>query len=409
VTLAAIGLAGAEPRAAWMLAGLGAGAAIMHHIPSALLIGAQRWKSFTSISIVTGTIGLVAKIAVLYAGWGISGIFAVEAAGACVNLGLAQYLARRVTDQLPASTQRTSALIGPALRFAAVSSITVFATFVVWRRTELFFLEKYTTNTQVALYSIPFSAMAALLLIPTGLTIAFSPAFATLFGAAEMDRLRNGYARAARLTTVFTFPATAVAFALGPTVLTFVYGSEFAGTRDVLRILLLSFPIIPIMDLSNALLIGLGKRWPQLGIGVVAAAGNIALDFLLIPHHGAVGAAVANSTAQFLGAIPVVVYAHSTIGLRNWHFSVVGRSALAAAASGAAAVAAVSLVGGLAGAMLGLLAFCLSFAVLARALRLFSPEDGMWLDGTIGRGLGGLVGKGIHFATARPRAASGRA
>src|SRR5262249_57073331 len=110
----------------------------------------------------------------------------------------------------------SSALLGPALRFAAVSSITVFATFVVWRRTELFFLEKYTTNTQVALYSIPFSAVSALLLIPTGLTIAFSPAFATLFGAAQMDRLRSGYARAARLTTVFTFPATAVAFALGP-------------------------------------------------------------------------------------------------------------------------------------------------------------------------------------------------
>src|SRR5262249_42707112 len=187
----------------------------------------------------------------------------------------------------------SSALLGPALRFAAVSSITVFATFVVWRRTELFFLEKYTTNTQVALYSIPFSAVSALLLIPTGLTIAFSPAFATLFGAAQMDRLRNGYARAVRLTTVFTFPVTAVAFALGPAVLTFVYGNQFAGTKEVLRILLLSFPIIPIMDLSIALLLGLGKRWPQVGIGLTAAAANIALDFLFIPHYGAVGAAAA--------------------------------------------------------------------------------------------------------------------
>lgn len=31
--------------------------------------------------------------------------------------------------------------IKPVIRFAAVSSMTVFVTFVVWRRTELFFLE----------------------------------------------------------------------------------------------------------------------------------------------------------------------------------------------------------------------------------------------------------------------------
>jgi O-antigen/teichoic acid export membrane protein len=408
-SLAAIGFAGAAPRAAWILAGVGAGAAILHHIPSALLIGAQRWRSFTSISVVTGTAGMAAKIAVLYAGGRITSIFAVDAAGACINLAAAQYLARRTMNELPPSAQRSRALIRPVLRFAGVSSITILLTFVVWRRTELFFLQKYATDAQIALYSIPFSAVAALLLVPTALAIVASPAFATLFGASAMDRLQSGYGRAVRVTTVFTFPVTAVALALGPTLLKLVYGNQFAGTRDVLRILLVTFPLIPMMDISNALLLGLGRRWPQVIIGVVAAGANIAFDLLLIPRHGAVGAALANSCAQLVGAVPIIVYANWAVGWTKWHPSSLGRSAVAAAASGGAAVVVLSLFSEVPGVLLGFVAFCVSFGVLAWALGVLAPDDGRWLDETIGHALGGFVGKGIHFATARPSRLSGRA
>src|SRR5262249_57393681 len=98
----------------------------------------------------------------------------------------------------------------------------------------------------------------------------------------------------------------------------------------------------------------------------------IALDALLIPSHGAGGAAAANSTAQLLGATAVVVYAHSTISLRNWHFSVVGRSAVAAVARGAAAVAVLSLIGGIPGMLIGFGVFCLRLGFLVRVPPLFS-------------------------------------
>ena len=43
-------------------------------------------------------------------------------------------------------------------------------TFVVWRRSELFFLERFSTDTEIALYSIPFGMVMALGMIPLALS-----------------------------------------------------------------------------------------------------------------------------------------------------------------------------------------------------------------------------------------------
>src|SRR5439155_25738725 len=88
-------------------------------------------------------------------------------------------------------------------------------TFIVWRRSELFFLKRYSTDREIAFYSVAFASVTALTAVSQGLATVISPAIATLFGAGADARIRTAYARGARLLLFFALPLTAVGLALG--------------------------------------------------------------------------------------------------------------------------------------------------------------------------------------------------
>ena len=185
---------------------------------------------------------------------------------------------------------------------------------------------------------------------------------------------------------------TAVAFALGPALLRVVYGPEFEATSQVLLIMLLPFPLLPLVSLSRSVLAGLGRLRVPLVIETAAAVLNIALAFLLVSGHGAVGAAVANVAAQTMGAALVLAYSLSAVGAPQWRPLALWRAAIAAAAAGLAGWAGVSLLPDGPGLVVGSIAAAVVFAGLAVALRILPREDAVWLDEHAGERLGGLVG-----------------
>ena len=87
---------------------------------------------------------------------------------------------------------------------------------MVATRSEFFFLAHFSTDSQIAFYSIAYSSVAALTLIPKSLASSTTPAFATLYGAGALERMRTGYSRSLRLLLLVTLPLTAAGFTLGP-------------------------------------------------------------------------------------------------------------------------------------------------------------------------------------------------
>ena len=312
--LAGAALAGADPQAAWLLAAVATIVAMLHNVPSAALIGLQRWRAASVVGLVTGAISVAATIAVLAAGGGITGMFAVEAAVAAGNLVWTSMLARRALSDVSATIERPVELRREVVRFAAITSVGVVITFVVWRRSELFFLDHYSTDTEIALYSIPFGMVAALGMIPLALSGVLATALATLFGGGAMDRIRSGFGRALRLIVLTSLPLTAAGLSLGPLLLRLAYGDDYEAAGRVLRILLLAFPLVAAMYVSGALLTGLGRIVVPLGLEAVAAALNLGLDAALIPGRGAEAAAIANVCSQAAGAVLVTAYALKVIG-----------------------------------------------------------------------------------------------
>lgn len=377
--LVTVFLVGAEPGGAWLAAAVACSASILQMIPNAVLLGAQKWRPASAIGVVSGTVGAAAKLGLLAVGQGITALLVVDACTAIFNLLAATWFVRRsvVTG---ASETPPPGVLARARTYALASTLGVVLTIVVLQRSEVLFLNHFADDVQIALYSIPFSAVETLNLFPAAVGIAAASAFAALFGAAAHDRIRSGFGRAVRLTLLLTIPITAASLVLGPDALRLAYGEGYDGTAPVLVILLSVFPVVSLMFVCTALVQGLGKQRAPLTILGIAAVVALTLDLTLIPTLEAVGAAVANASSQAVAAVLLLVYAARLVGGLAWDLEALVRVVALSVLCGAAGLAPVLLLDPLPGFVLGGAAFLLALALLAPLLDAVPAEDGRWLE-----------------------------
>ena len=405
-TLVAVGLAGASPRSAWVLAGVAASFSILYAVPSTLLVAVRRWRQAAIIPMATGLLSTASTVIVLVAGGGIVGMFAVEAAVAAIGLAVVIRLSRAAMRHIAdANAPAPSLDMADVRRYTLIVSLTSALDYVVWRRTEFYFLAHYSTSAQIALYSIPFAAVTALARLPDPIARVVSPTVATLSGAGHDQRIRTGFGRAMRLLLFASLALTAGALALGPETLKLAYGSDYRDTSTVLLVLLIPFPLLPLLSLAAAVVMALGKLKVNALTMAFAALLNIGMDFALIPHHGAIGAAIANASAQVAGSVPMIVYAVMTVGRDALRPRFVVKAIAVASGTGGTAFAIQQSLPGAVGVSIGVVGGVLAFVVLARLLRVLPAADGAWLDETAGRRLRGWVGRASRaWAEPQPQA-----
>lgn len=381
---------GASPEGAWAFAAVVTAVGILHTVPTAVLIGLQRFRRAAVVGLVTGFVGTPAVAIVLWQGGGITGMFVTEAVVGILNLLWTGTLARRSLaaaeagaeeEPEPVDLRRLRRSVG---RYALLSSFGVFLELIVGTRSEFFFLAHYSSNSEIAFYSIAYSAVAALRLIPRALAGSTAPAFATLFGAEAFDRIRSGYSRSLRLLVIATLPLTAAALALGPELIEEVYGTNYAGAGTPVRILLIAFPIIALSSLANALLSGFGKIRVPLVANAIAAAFDVGLAAALVRSLDANGAAIANAVGQGIYALIVLIAAQRLAGPVDWRLGVLGRNAVAAGAAGVAGWAVLRGLDGFGGLAVAAAALIGAYGALAIILRVLPVQDAAWLEDTLG-------------------------
>jgi O-antigen/teichoic acid export membrane protein len=248
--------------------------------------------------------------------------------------------------------------------------------------------------------------IVALRLVPSVVGSTVAPAFATLFGAGQNDRIRSGFTRAFRLVLVLTLPLAGAAIALGPELVSVVYGRQYEGVGQPLRIMLTVFPLMALSSLAGAHISGLGRVRVSLVANGAGAAVDIALALALVPLIDASGAAVANAGGQAVHALVLLGVSAHVLGRGGWRLGSVIPSAIAAVLSCAAGWAAVDLVGGLLGVLVGGAAFVALYAGVAFLLGVLIPDDRDWLEATVGGRLGRAVGRFAGRITIRSARAS---
>lgn len=187
-----------------------------------------------------------------------------------------------------------------AIQFAWQSLIIMGLGLVVWDRSELILLKfRCSDISQIAFYSVAFS-MAGRLLVPS--TIFGSATGATIFAQYGRDesKLPGLVSSAYRYLALSAIPIHTVFTALAGPVLLMFYGGRYKGAEAVVM-------MAPLLCMSKAffspvqnLLQSFEKQRWVIAATVLAGAVDIAVAWILIPAHGAVGACIANGVAQFL-------------------------------------------------------------------------------------------------------------
>ncbi len=399
VLLAIIGLF-SHDQVLWMWAALGSTFGTIQNIPSSVLFVLRRWREASVITLVIGLAYTVGIAAVLAAGGGLAGLFAIGAGLGGIAAAWTTWLAWRHLNAVAPRSEPHKELHRPVIGYATTIWAGFLLTFVVLRRSEFFFLDRYSSTKAIAYYSVAFAVIAGFVSMVEALAGVVAPTVASLHGSGETSRIGPAFSRAIRLVILLSVPIAALGVVFGPALIRVIYGSDYAHTAAPLRIMLIPFPLVALMSLCGGLLWGSGRVRMWLLVFCFAAVVDVGLDFLLIPHFAEVGAALANVCAQATAAVLVIGYTMHMFGPVDWQARVLLRAVVTAALAAGAGWMALGIVGGAAGIVVGGLVALVVFVVLSRWVKTVPATDGMWISTAVRGRLGSWIAHVVGFVTA---------
>jgi O-antigen/teichoic acid export membrane protein len=179
-------------------------------------------------------------------------------------------------------------------------------------RLDQWFVGAIAGQRELGLYSVAVAWAEALFYLPTALGMVQRP---DLVRASPSDAgARTAVVfRAALLLTALLAVGLVIA---APILCVGFFGDDFRGSIDDLRVLAFgAFGIVALKLLGNALIAQSKPMRANIGVGV-AFVTTVALDLLLIPSHGGLGAAIASTAAYTAGGVAIAVVFSRTLGRR---------------------------------------------------------------------------------------------
>jgi len=312
----------AAPSELRLFAALGAaavGPTILLEIPTSASAAAQIYRASVVPSVISAILNLTGIALTLIFGWDLPGLAASLLAARVLDVLLRRAFFARVAAGLRAPAPEASNVPAPGgdsariRRFCLHAATLQFLYLIVWDRSEIFFLERFRPIQEVAFYAIPFSMATQVLVFARTFSSTASVNLMTKV-ASRTEAARAQTALILRYVSLFAMPMLfGMAALAGPVIRTF-YGAGFdaaaapaavLGVTSVARAALtpLMFTLAAFERQGRAIVVTFG-----------CAVLNVALDLVLIPAHGALGAAIANGIAQTAAVAGIALY--MTQGMR---------------------------------------------------------------------------------------------
>ena len=150
-----------------------------------------------------------------------------------------------------------------------------------------------------------------------------APKFSELFHSDQYSELFSVAKKSAKLTFWTTLPIIFVLLVFGSYILKYIFGMEFIASYPSMA-LLLAGQLIGSLAGSNAHFLNMTGN--QKALGVILFGGaliNVLLNWLLIPIHGMLGAAMASVGSTFLWNVSALLYIKALYGqtVGYWPFA----------------------------------------------------------------------------------------
>jgi lipopolysaccharide exporter len=361
-------------------------------IPSGALWAAGHLRQNVVSSLAAQVVNVVGTTVSVLAGWGLVGLTASLLVSRIVDFVVRFHLFRRLYSRMPGLPRvgpLDSSLKGRMIRFAAQQMVLALLYALLFDRMEVFFLRGMAPSREIAFFSISFTLVSYLLQFPQNLADSASVRVWVEHGRSPAEAARTT-AIATWFVMLFAAPALFGVAAVSDPLLRLLYGARYLPAIPVLAVLSVLSLGLAVSQPAQLLLVGAGRNGIYIAWLCVAGLVSVAGNLLLVPAHGAVGAALAKGAGQATAAAGFLAYAWIAFRTRPplWRMA---RLLLACAAMAVA----VRLVGRNLAPLLALLVGiplgAVLFILFARWLRFLDASDGDRL-----RQLGRLVPSGVR-------------
>jgi O-antigen/teichoic acid export membrane protein len=174
-------------------------------------------------------------------------------------------------------------------------------------RLDVFFVGKLSGLSQVGIYTVAVSLAQLIWLLPQAAATVLLPHVSRQRSRAAGDTAAD----TARVTRIVVLASVGASVAVGVgsvLLLPTVFGNAFKPSIVLLIALLPGCVMLSIATVPAAYIAGIGRPGINLRIATVTLAVTVVMDVALIPRFGAMGAAVASTTAYSISAILTIAY-----------------------------------------------------------------------------------------------------
>lgn len=242
--------------------------------------------------------GLV--IAAVIFGLGQAGFALAYAVPYAVGAGVAVLLLLRTFDTgIRSSSDDVDADYAGFIRYSIPMTVSRAASFV-YRSADIFLLLYFLNAGAVGAYGVAYAAGRLVGMFSMAFNFLGAPIASKIEAASGVDDMVTAHQPALRWLVILSIPAMAPLVLFPEPFITGLYRPRYAPGAGALAVLALAFAIDNVFNALGNLLRGLGKARPLAFNGFLAAATNVALNIVLIPRYGIVGAAIATFASYLL-------------------------------------------------------------------------------------------------------------
>jgi O-antigen/teichoic acid export membrane protein len=163
---------------------------------------------------------------------------------------------------------------------------------IVMHSVDVLLLGYFHDATQVAIYRVVLPAAHLNKVVINSFGLLFTPLAARLYAKDDYSAINDLYWRTAIWLGVLSFPIFALTFSAAKPLTVFLYEARYESSWVIMSLLSLGYYFNVALGFNGLTLKVLGKLRYVVMINLLAVVINLALNLLLIPRYGALGAAI---------------------------------------------------------------------------------------------------------------------
>jgi O-antigen/teichoic acid export membrane protein len=189
------------------------------------------------------------------------------------------------------------------MRYSSILYVYAIMNVLLGQQLDIILLGRFQPDAEIGFYfigyNLSFLAVSIFnLALAGGITLTF---FSELYAKRDYNGLRKTYTVFFEYNYFAIIPIAVGGIIVGKELIELLYPSDYVAALPILTIFFVSFCVIKLGGITSTFMSAMEREKALVGSRTIFGITNLALDLILIPEYGAVGAAIATSIAGVLG------------------------------------------------------------------------------------------------------------